>query len=336
RLVNATPPKAIGDERQFVRAPVAELAGLTFNADGTWTFDPNANPEANALNRGEIGFFSFTVVANDGQADSAPQTITITVFGENEQISGDVGNNVITGDSAPNDIYGLDGNDTLNGADGNDFVFGGNGSDTLNGGQGNDELNGGAGADKLYGGAGSDTLFGGEGNDTLRGEDGDDFVYGDNGNDTIDGGLGNDDVRGDDGNDVVKGGAGDDQVHGGWGDDIVAGDAGNDTIYGGMGKDSITGGAGADTFVFFANETGNTVATADTITDYKAAQGDVIQFAMDVSFTQVAEFTGSAGQLTLQYDSVSNVTVLSGDVDGDMTADLVILLSGNIPTVNFV
>ncbi|MFA6138059.1 MAG: calcium-binding protein [Sulfurimonas sp.] len=60
------------------------------------------------------------------------------------------------------------------------------------------------------------------------------------------------------------------------GDDVIVASAGNDTITGGLGKDTMTGGAGRDIFVFAANDTGTTLATADIITDFSAAD-DIIQ-----------------------------------------------------------
>ena len=58
---------------------------------------------------------------------------------------------------------------------------------------------------------------------------------------------------------------------GGAGDDTLSGSAGANRLAGGSGSDALTGGAGADTFVFAAGETGT-----DTITDFTAADGDVL------------------------------------------------------------
>ncbi len=70
------------------------------------------------------------------------------------------GNDNLFGDMKDNILSGLDGDDT---------IYGGNGNDTINGDDGNDTLYGDNGNDALYGGAGNDTLDGGNGNDTIKG-----------------------------------------------------------------------------------------------------------------------------------------------------------------------
>ena len=79
------------------------------------------------------------------------------------------------------------------------------------------------------------------------------------GDDTVIGGAGNDTIAGNDGNDSINGGAG---------NDVLYGNNGNDTLNGGTGADTMTGGAGADTFVIGLTDSGITLATADTITDF--------------------------------------------------------------------
>ncbi len=56
--------------------------GLTFNADGTWAFDPAGNFDG--LDTGESATVSFQYKANDGQADSNTSTVTITINGVND------------------------------------------------------------------------------------------------------------------------------------------------------------------------------------------------------------------------------------------------------------
>ena len=58
------------------------------------------------------------------------------------------------------------------------------------------------------------------------------------------------------------------------GSDVINGGAGNDIIDGAAGTDYLTGGKGADTFVFHDH------SQYDIITDFNAAEGDTIQFAM--------------------------------------------------------
>lgn len=125
-------------------------------------------------------------------------------------------------------------------------------------------------------------------------------------------------------------------VDGGAGDDLIVGSAANDVIVGGAGLDRMAGGLGNDTFTFAdVLDTGATRGTADRITDFAA--GDTIDLSAidantgasgDQAFTYVgqAAFSGVAGELSAV---VQNGDVLvSGDVDGDGTADFAILLVG--------
>lgn len=73
-------------------------------------------------------------------------------------------------------------------------------------------------------------------------------------------------------------------ILGGAGKDTLKGNDGDDTLDGGSGKDTLTGGKGADTFNFNLEEEmfnydidGNIKsANADTITDFKVADGDML------------------------------------------------------------
>ena len=130
-------------------------------------------------------------------------------------------------------------------------------SAVIRGGVGNDVLGGTDGADVMYGGMGNDILIGGAGGDSLYGEDGNDTLMGGVGSDVLDGGLGNDRLVGFDGADVLLGGAG------------------MDYLIGGGSHDVMTGGADADTFAFdFQSFKGGT----EVVTDFSAAEGDVLQF----------------------------------------------------------
>ncbi|OEE47821.1 retention module-containing protein [Vibrio anguillarum] len=71
----------------------------------------------------------------------------------------------------------------------------------------------------------------------------------------------------------LLGGSGHDHLEGGDGDDSLVGGGGNDTLIGGLGADILTGGSGADIFKW----TPDTVdEQTDTITDFNAGEGDVI------------------------------------------------------------
>ncbi|MDF3031694.1 MAG: hypothetical protein K0R03_2252 [Moraxellaceae bacterium] len=60
----------------------AAPAGLTFNADGTFTYVPQLID--NGLDAQETRVFTFDYVANDGHVNSAPATVTVTVTGSND------------------------------------------------------------------------------------------------------------------------------------------------------------------------------------------------------------------------------------------------------------
>lgn len=93
--------------------------------------------------------------------------------------------------------------------------------------------------------------------------------------DTIDGRNGDDVVNALAGNDKLFGNNGNDQLHGGDGNDTCDGGRGDDLISGGRGNDHMTGGLGADTFEFrLVNgaivNTGN-----DRILDFKVGTDDI-------------------------------------------------------------
>ena len=105
----------------------------------------------------------------------------------NDNLFGDMKDNILSGLGGDDTIYGGNGNDTINGDDGNDTLYGDSGDDTLYGGSGNDSIYGGNGNDTLIGGTGNDTLNGGNGDDTYIYNlgDGVDTITETNGNDTI-------------------------------------------------------------------------------------------------------------------------------------------------------
>ncbi len=174
-------------------------------------------------------------------------------------------------------------------------------------------------ADTLIGTVGSNILKGGSGNDQLEGLGGNDKLYGGSGVDILYGDAGNDDLYGDTGNDRLYGGSGADDMYGG---------SGKDLLVGGSGSDLLVGGSGADTFRFTSiadSKVGSTLR--DIIDDFDpGGDGDKIDLsAIDANsntstnnkftFIGKAGFSGTAGEL--RYSG----TIISGDVDGDGTAD---------------
>ena len=210
---------------------------------------------------------SATAVTYVGAA-SAASHLTINAASTNFDLSTasfstwtNTGNSIkIVGNSVAN---------TLTGSSQSDSLFGGAGDDTLIGGAGTDYLDGGAGADKLNGTGGTsfadyeDATAGVTINlltPSLNAGDakGDTYV---NIHRVLGSGL-DDKITGDNAGDVLHGGAGVDTMTGG---------SGSDVLYGGTGSDVMTGGGGADQFSYLAAAEGG-----DIITDFSAAQGDVI------------------------------------------------------------
>jgi Ca2+-binding RTX toxin-like protein len=241
---------------------------------------------------------------------------------------------------------------------------GGAGTDTLTnidaliGSAFNDTLTGDGNANQLTGGAGADTLSGGLGSDVLLGG---------LGNDVMDGGVGASDTASylDIGAAVTVSlalttaqntiGAGTDTltnfenlIGSGYGD-TLSGNAGANIIVGGYGRDVMTGGGGNDRFrLALASETGSIAATSDVITDFNA--GDLIDLSLidanantagvNDAFSNaiVSTFTNVAGQLrfTTFADPLAaggTSGLLSGDIDGNGTADFAITLR-NVTTLS--
>jgi Ca2+-binding RTX toxin-like protein len=261
---------------------------------------------------------------------------------------------------------GTEASQTLAGSDESDVLIGLGGNDRLIGHDGGDYIHGGADDDTLAGGAGADTLLGGNGNDTLEGGDGNDRLVGGNGADAMTGGAGDDIYVVDDAGDIVNelADGGFDRIitkidtsiaagmqvellraHAGsdglalTGNELgnrLIGAAGGDVLEGGGGRDVLAGGAGGDTFVFRSLADSATGANRDVIRDF--TPGDLIDLGgidaiassgIDDAFDFIgsAAFSQQAGELR-QSSLGSGNTLISGDVDGDGTADFQILLVG--------
>lgn len=256
----------------------------------------------------------------------------------------------VTG-SAFDDTLGGDGNaNVLDGAAGDDWLGGEAGDDVLIGGDGRDTASylgsvGGVTARldteglQATGGAGVDRLVGIE---DLTGSTLDDDLTGDGGDNRIDGRGGDDRVHGLTGDDRLAGQGGHDRLAGGDGSDILVGGTGNDTIIGGAQRDELTGSAGADSFVLFPGQLIDTPEEADSITDFAAADGDLIHLRFidardatpetDDAFTFIgaAAFSASGVGGELRYEIVEGHTFVSGDIDGDGAADFFIRLDGAV------
>jgi Ca2+-binding RTX toxin-like protein len=202
--------------------------------------------------------------------------------------------------------------------------------DQLSGRAGNDTLDGNMGNDRLTGGAGDDLLWGREGRDRLSGGAGDDRLYGGDGKDRLRGGAGNDTLWGGDDADRLLGQSGADQLFGGAGNDWLAGGRGRDTLSGGAGNDTLTGGLGADVFVFWAADVqagpGGDPASV-RITDFTPGLDRLDLTGLGLRhLIDTDAFGGRPGEMRMVPRGAG--TQVQVDLDGDRTADLVIMLPG--------
>ncbi len=232
------------------------------------------------------------------------------------------------------------------------------------GGSGNDILSGNAADNALSGGPGNDTLTGFGGADRLDGGDGNDTLWGDSagaasGQSPVEAQPVSEDdgfiglrlsapaaspgqlvvgapraIRAP-GEDMVATFSSQSPIDVGSGDDILNGGAGDDTLVGGPGRDLLAGGAGRDLFVFDDGDFyGIGSADSDTIVDFNALEGDVIDLSgvdaisggADDAFRFIAmqSFGGVAGEL--RYAISDGFALVSGDLDGDAMADFAIRL----------
>ena len=234
---------------------------------------------------------------------------------------------------------------------------------------GADRFTGGANSETVRDGGGSDTIKLGGGNDTylaakiFGGADGTDIISGGKGIDTYDasggssqtinlkdhtviGGVGNDTITGFE--NVIAGNGGNSLI-GSDGANRLIGGTGGDVFDGLGGRDILTGNAGLDEFRFFAlSDSGTKAASRDFITDFTQGApgvGDVIDLSAidaktgagnpgddDFNFIGVQRFSGTKGELRESYSGGN--TIVSGDVNGDGTADFSIALKGHLLLAN--
>lgn len=222
-------------------------------------------------------------------------------------------------------------------------ILGNSNANTLSGLDGNDTLDGGLGADTLKGGAGDDIYvversidqvveLADEGLDVVRSSVS--WTLSANVEQLVLTGVG--DILGV-GNELgnrITGNAGANTLKGMAGADTIIGGGGADTISGGDGYDVLTGGDGNDTFVF-DTLTASTVARPDLITDFET--GDRLNLSMidantkvagNQAFHVVSAFTGAVGELKVVYDSASDRSTVTFDVNGDGIADGAIAIAG--------
>ncbi len=127
-------------------------------------------------------------------------------------------------------------------------------------------------------------LIGTPADDAVFGLNGDDLILTGAGQNLAFGGLDNDTLVGGAGDDGLFGGAGNDTMEGGAGDDLLMGGPGNDVLDGGGGTNVLVGGSDADIFRLNTPGAYNTDTSAttppDTVVDFNAAQGDLLDFSL--------------------------------------------------------
>jgi Ca2+-binding RTX toxin-like protein len=158
-------------------------------------------------------------------------------------------------------------------------------------------------------------------------------------------GAGNVSGTGNELDNYIVGGSGDDTLIGNDGNDTLVGGAGNDTLTGGAGADYFIGGAGNDVFRFTAASDAVPL-TGEVVVDFLIGSDRIDLSAIDAdsvaagnqafAFIGNAAFGNVAGQL--RFDS----GILSGDLDGNGTADFAVAVNfnpastGTLSTADFV
>ena len=312
-------------------------------ANLTYTPDPNYN-----------GPDSFTYVANDGAADSAAASISLTVQAVNDaqfsagiltEFGDNLDNTIETSRNAAGDILVNGGAVPVQGgtptvANTNLIqVFGQGGNDTIT----LDQTNGALPRANLFGGAGNDTITGGSGADMLFGQGDNDILLGEGGFDFLFGGAGNDTLTGGDDDDTAFMGAGDDTFvwNPGDDDDIVEGQDGFDTLLFngaviGENIDIVANGGR----VLFTRDIANVTMDLNDVEsiDFRALFGADNIVVGDLSGTDVTEVNVDLGGGDLAADTVT-VNATNGDdvilVSGDASGITIFGLAAQVNIENF-
>lgn len=168
--------------------------GFGSNAGGYYDGNLDATSSFTIIDDGGTDSINFSNVTADQRVDLNPETIS--------DVGGLVGNMIIMRDTIIENFFSGSGNDDITGNIANNVLWGGGGADVIRGGYGDDTIRGGAGNDTLNGNRKHDMLIGEGGNDILRGGGGRDRLDGGAGNDRLEGGIGRDKLVGGTGSDT--------------------------------------------------------------------------------------------------------------------------------------
>jgi hypothetical protein len=350
--------------------PITKILGTAGNdrlvgTGGDDTIDGGAGADIMSGGLGDDVYFLDSaldqiVESADGGNDTVNVTLNAYTLPDHVEALVFVGEGDFTGrgNGAANAIFGGDGNDILDGGAGNDILVGGAGNDRF--------LDYSGSADTMIGGTGDDVyvvdnvldrIFEhmGEGTElvltsvdyALSGTAVENMrVTGNHGlqltgnelDNVIEGGRGNDILFGEGGNDRLSGGDGDDVLRGGAGADVLNGGNGNDLLVGGAGADHLRGGEGADIFRFEAlSDLGTRMDATDIVFDFEnhdridlSAIDAITGSSGDDAFSFIGQkaFSGTAGELKVEKQG--HYWVAKGDVDGDGSADFLLLVSSKV------
>ncbi len=131
--------------------------------------------------------------------------------------------------------------------------------------------------------------------------------------------------------DTFYGLKGTDFMYGGDGSDRLFGYSGKDQLTGGNGQDWLTGGNGNDTFIYNTAAEAGRPDSSDVITDFRSGQDklDLHAFMAGAHFVGAHYVPGAGAQVS--YNAATGV--LSGDMNGDGTAEFTITLANHTTLV---
>ncbi len=317
----------------------AAPAGLTFNPDGSYSFDPTVTAY-NPLQAGATQAVVATYQASDG-ITTASNTLTITVTGTNDVPIAGSDSAVTTRNAAV--TVAVRGNDSDPDADAltvSAVTQGASGVVTIDAATGNprytpnatfigfDNFNytvsdGHGGTSTAAVGVTVASLLGDNNANTLTGTNAVDVIVANGGADAINASGGNDYVDGGDGNDTIRGGAGADTLKGGGGNDTFQVTGAELT------GDVIDGGADADTLHFIGNVTLGGVLTMSGVETLNMGGFTLsVQTAAAVNLSGLALLNGGAINGAA---AVNNITGTQGadTINGGGGNDVLAGFTGN-------